>query len=90
MQWLEYVPETLQGPKYHAVAPEELLIDRRFIRQPSDAPVTVGVTVGAYSRDGAELMSQGVKHRLNRCGGKQGVVLTGGEENFLLNYKLYF
>ena len=90
VQWPEYVPEMLQGPKFHAVAPEEPLIDRRFIRQPSDAPVSTGVTGGDCSRDDAETEPRRLKHRLNRCMENQGVGLTGGEENFLLSYKLYF
>ena len=46
--------EMLHGPKLHAVAPVEPMLWRRFIRQPSDAPVAVGVTVGDCSRDDAE------------------------------------
>ena len=53
--------------KLHAVAPEKPMMWRRFIRQPSDAPVAVGVTVGGCSRDDAQAKPQRVKHRLNRC-----------------------
>ena len=70
VQLQEEGPETLQGPKLHAVAPEEPMLRRRFIRQPSDAPVAVGVTVGGCSRDDAQAKPQRVKHRLNRCRGK--------------------
>ena len=66
------------------------MLRRWFIRQPSDAPVAIGVTVGGYSRVDAETEPLKLKHRLNRCKENQGVGLTGGEENFLLNYKLYF
>ena len=78
MQLQEEGPETLQGPKLHAAAPEEPMQGRQFIRQPSDAPVAVGLTVGVLSRDDAEIEPQRLKHRLNRCRRKQGVGLTGG------------
>ena len=54
MHWPEKGPETLLGQDSHTVAPEEPLKQYRFIRQPSDAPVAVGVSVGGCSRDDAE------------------------------------
>jgi hypothetical protein len=90
MQLPKEGPETLLGPKLHVLAPVEPMQWRRFIRQPSDAPVVVGEMVGGCSRDNAETEPRRLKHRLNQCKENQGVGLTGGEENFLLNYKLYF
>ena len=61
-----------------AITPVEPMLRRRFIRQPSDAPVAIGVKVGGCSRDDAETEPRRLKHRLNRCSEKQGVGLTGG------------
>ena len=66
------------GPRLHTVAPEEPLQGHRFIRQPSNALVSVGVSAGVQFREDAETEPRRLKHRLNRCRGKQGVGLTGG------------
>ena len=42
------------------------MLRRRFIRQPSEAPVAIGVTVGGCSRGDAETVPRRLKHRLNR------------------------
>ena len=68
----------LLGQDSHTVSPEEPLQGHRFIRQPSNALVAIGVSAGVQSREDAETEPRRLKHRLNRCKGKQGVGLTGG------------